>query len=88
MATPPAALVDPSNPFIGPDYPAQLTCGQVMTPNGPRLCLTIRCGPATLTVTMERDVSKQWAAMIDREASKMSNLIVPNGVVIKDPKNG
>jgi hypothetical protein len=82
------ALVDPTNPFIGPDYPASMVCGQVSTPAGPRLCITIRCGPATVTVTMDRDNGKNWAAIIDNEVNKMSGLIVPNGVIIKDPKNG
>lgn len=76
-----APLVDVGNQFIGPDYPGQLVVGKIMTPVGERLCLTVRCGPATVTVTMSQDSAKQWSAQIAKAAGNMSGLIVPNGTI-------
>lgn len=74
-------LFDPSNPFLGPDYPAMLTTGRLRTPNGERLCLTVRCGPATVSVTIDQASARQWAAQIDRAANELTGLIIPAGSV-------
>jgi len=74
-------LIDSGNPFLGPDYPAVLTTGRIQTPAGERLCLTILCGSATPTVTMDQGSAKEWAAQIEAEASNMTGLILPNGQV-------
>lgn len=86
MTTPAAVIVDPGNPFIGPDYPGNLTVGKIQGPMGERLCLTIRCGPATVTVVMDRAAGKTWAAQIDQGADSMTGLIIPNGVPVKPPE--
>lgn len=72
-------LVDPGNGFLGPDYPAALVTGLINTTAGPRMAITIRCGPATLTVTMDKAAAKAWAARIGEAADNMSGLIVPRG---------
>ena len=75
------ATVDPGNHFLGPDYPGQLISATIQTPGGPRVLLTIRCGPATVTVTMDKDSAKLWARRIDETADATSGLIVPNVVL-------
>jgi len=77
-------LMDAGNPYIA-EYPGAMTLGKLMTPAGDRLALTIRCGPATVTVLLPREAAKQWAAQINQAADNMSRLIVPNGVVIGKP---
>jgi len=72
--TPP---VDAGNPFVGPDYPALLTTAQVQTPAGPRLLLTVRCGPATVTVNLAKQDAKVWASQLEKGADALTGLIVP-----------
>lgn len=81
-AQPPApqSLFDESNPYLRPDYPSALTCGQINTPLGTMLCVTIRSGNTTLTLLMNRDTANNWAAMIGEAADKLTGLIIPNGV--------
>ncbi len=69
--------VDPGNPYVlAGEYPAIMTLTGINTPVGQRLLLTIRCGPATLTVLLNRDDAKAWAAQLDSAASSMSGLII------------
>jgi hypothetical protein len=74
------ALVDPGNPFVGQPYPASLQVGLGQGPNGPCMVLTIRCGPATLTVLLGRDDAQNWAKVIAQQAALVSPLIIPNGM--------
>jgi hypothetical protein len=73
-------VVDPGNPFLGQQYPANLMVGPVQGTPVPMLVLTIRCGPATLSVLLSREDAQTWAKMIADHAAKTSPLIVPNGM--------
>jgi hypothetical protein len=74
-------ITDPGNPYIG-QYPAALQLGIGQGPKGPAMLLTIRCGPATLTVLLSRDEAQEWAKVIAQNAALVSPLIIPT------PANG
>lgn len=91
-ATPdPAArpLVDPGNQFLA-EYPAELVTGKVNGPTGERLAMTLRSGPATVTVLLNRDAAKAWAAQLDAGADSLTTLVIPQGVTLPafPPLNG
>jgi hypothetical protein len=71
-------LVDAGNRFLG-EYPAEMVTGKVQGPNGERLAMTIRSGPATVTVMLSRDAAMAWAAQLEAGATTLSTLVMPAG---------
>lgn len=79
--------MDPGNPFVS-GYPANLTTAKVPTEAGQQLMVTIRSGPATLTLILAKDDAKAWAARLDADASSITGLLLPDGPMILPPTNG
>jgi hypothetical protein len=82
-------LVDAGNQFLG-EYPAELVTGKVQGPQGERLAMTIRSGPATVTVMLGRDAAMAWAAQLEAGAASLTTLVMPAGVSFPafPPPNG
>jgi hypothetical protein len=80
---------DPGNPYaIAGEYPAMMSTTTVQTPIGQRCLLTIRAAGATLTLMLDRDTAKAWAAQLDGAASPMSGLLIASPGAIPPPPNG
>jgi hypothetical protein len=74
--------MDPGNPHLG-DYQTSVALTPVTTPGGPRLALTIRSGPATLTVMLNRESADQLGGQLTQAAGLVSPLVVaPAGVAL------
>jgi hypothetical protein len=86
--TQPLPPIDPGNPLLD-GGPARLTTSVVETADGQRLALTIRTASTTLTVFLNQDGARTWAANITGTAGRMSaaGLIVApgNGLPVKGP---
>lgn len=68
--------VDPGNPFLNQSYPANMSCGQIQTSDGPRLLVTFRSGPATLSFVLDKTDAAQWGKSITDAGAALSSLIV------------
>jgi hypothetical protein len=77
----PIPAVDPGNTLLS-QQPAQLLTARIMTPQGPRLVLTIRTTSATVSVLLTPEDAKTWAAQLSRDAALSSSglLIVPGSL--------
>jgi hypothetical protein len=86
-AMPQPLPVDAGNDLLG-ECPAALFLAVMEIPGaGQRLAVTIRTASTTLTVLLNRDDAKLWAANIARGAAQMSaaGLVIAGGV---QPMNG
>lgn len=72
--------VDPGNPILS-ETPVIWSTVQVDTPRGRRLAITLRTTSTTLTLLLERDHAVRLGADITREATHLSTLVVPNGIL-------
>lgn len=83
-------LIDPTNPFLALDAPAELTVGTLNTPAGPRQVATIRTVGVTLTVGVTPESALQWSKMFAALARQGSPLIVagPGALPPMPPANG
>ena len=74
-----APLVDPGNTFLGA-YPSNFMIG--ISPDRKALILTIRSGPATLTVLLDKDSAARLISDTTMAKAQLTDLIVPgiNGV--------
>lgn len=79
--TPDVPIVDPGNPMLT-EGPAMLSLGQVPTPTGPRVVLTIRTPTTTLTCLLQRQDALNWARLIRQEAQGLSTLLLPPGAAL------
>jgi hypothetical protein len=78
---------DIGNPFALACIPAAMTTFVVQTDDAAQaLACTFRCGPATMTVVLNRDDAKAWAAKLANDADRLSPLIL--GTIIPPMPNG
>lgn len=76
----PDFLVDPGNPFVlAAQYPAQMATGVAQTMAGPRMVLSIRCGPASIAVMLTKEDADVWGRGICAGAKLVSTLMVVDG---------
>lgn len=69
-----APLVDPGNTFLGA-YPSNFMIG--VSPDRKMLILTIRSGPATLTVLLDKDSATRMIGDITVAKAQLTDLIIP-----------
>jgi hypothetical protein len=88
-APPAPTPLDTGNTLLA-EQPAQLFTAILPTPRGQRLALTIRTPSSTTTVLLAGADAKTWAAVLTREAAKLSStgLIAANGTVPAAPGPG
>ncbi len=77
---------DQGNPFAVAPYPAFLVTAAIQTAAGPRLLVTVRCGPATLTLLLERDDAKAWGERLTTDAGSVSALLIPQPGPVSLPR--
>lgn len=65
------------------EQPSQLTVSLMDTPQGQRLCLTIRTTSTTVSVLLGKTEATAWGTRISGDAATMSSsgLVVANGTL-------
>lgn len=69
-----AQLVDPGNHFLGA-YPSNFMIG--VSPDRKTLIVTIRSGPATLTVLLDKDSADRLVNDVSVAKAHLTDLIIP-----------
>jgi hypothetical protein len=86
----PVPPLDPGNPFVNGQLPAQMTCLPVPTTNGQKLLVTIRSGGTTLTLILEKADGEQWSALLAKGSAMITggNIITPPKGLFLPGQNG
>jgi hypothetical protein len=79
---------DPGNPFVQDLYPTFITYAHVNTDQGPFLLVTIRSGPATLSVHLNRDDAVEQGRRWTLAAEKVPILHVAKDGLVTPHRNG